>query len=242
MGIVVDRNNIELLNAITELARYLGEEPLAIAANCGNSFYLVAEEWEKDAPETGEEIHRFYQKAKSYLYNLVFANYGIPHQTAWRKLAREIAREGDRVLDLGAGIGSTLLEVSAATRVHADVGGILMDYARWRYADRGINVEMSPLPEDYLYCNPMSDQKSFDFVVCTEVIEHVLEPELLVEYLAWHTKIGGRVLATVSFEDDHGLFPCHLNTNKYTNEDFIRDVFPRCGLERESEWLFVRAR
>ena len=251
MGIVARESDRDLLSAIDELALYLHEDPRVTACNVGNSFYLVAEEWEKKNPTTPEEIHQFYREARSYLWNLTFANYGIPHQNAWRTIARTMAARGSvperlGVLDVGAGIGSVILAVADAEIlprvpcVHADVDGVLFRYAAWRYRSRGRNaeaVEMVPLAADYLRHDPL-EKRRFHAIVCTEVLEHVPDPEALVAFLARHAAPGAELLATVSFDDDHGLFPCHLNTDKYTNTSFVNEVFPRYGFRQETEITF----
>jgi len=248
MGIIATRDDGILLLAVRELAEYLKEDPIATAINVGNSFYLVAEEWEKILPTTPEEITAFYRQCRAYLWNLVFSNYGIGHQAMLRRSVHCLVKPKDRVLDLGAGIGSTLLHLasSRACCTHADVGGVLFDYARWRYERSGLlaganayqMVEMGPS-----YLGRASDPlayRLFDVVVCTEVVEHVPEPEKLVEYIAGHLRIGGKLVCSVSFDDDHGLFPCHLNTDKYDNEKFITEVFPRYGLRMDGPSIFTR--
>jgi 2-polyprenyl-3-methyl-5-hydroxy-6-metoxy-1,4-benzoquinol methylase len=238
MGIIATDADRDLIKAVQELSEYMNESPIVTAMNVGNSFYLVAEEWERTFPKgvtpTPEEIRAYYRGSLAYLWNLTFANYGIMHQMHWRHLATLHASRGS-VLDVGAGIGSVLLEChDALERVHADVGGSLMAYARWRYIRAGLAVEQVALEGDY-YLPEKPDPlvgRTFDLVVCTEVIEHVPEPERLCEYLARRVRPGGHLIATVSFEDDHGLFPCHLNTDKYTNEHFIEKVLPGLGFER----------
>lgn len=239
MGIIAKRDNTKLLDAIRELSEYLGEDVIATAMNTGNSVYLVAEEWERRRPRTREEIQEFYRTAHAYLWNLTFGNYGIPHQLKWQVLARAHS-DGKHVLDIGAGIGSMLLAcANAQSRTHADVGGVLMDYARWRYARRGFNVFTRQLEGDYFTRDPLGGLQ-FDLVICTEVIEHVPEPERLAAYIASHIAPGGKAILTVSFEDDHGLYPCHLNTDKYKNEDFEERIFPSLGLRQVALDLYVK--
>jgi SAM-dependent methyltransferase len=240
MGIIATKRNVELCKAIAELADYLHEDPIATACNVGNSFYLVAEEWEKRNPKTPEEIHAYYENSIAYLWNLVFANYGIPHQKLWRVNAAYRC-PGKRVLDLGAGIGSTLLECRAATTLtHADVGAELMSYAGWRYDNDRLSVSTVPLPVDYLKGNDPLAGQEYDLIICTEVIEHVPDPVALAVYLVGHLAPGGQLIASVSFEDDHGLFPCHLNTDRYKNEDFENRIFPDLGLIRIEQELYEK--
>jgi SAM-dependent methyltransferase len=111
------------------------------------------------------------------------------------------------------------------------------------------NVVMVELADDYLRAVGSSievrlpalhdngDFVKFDVVICTEVIEHVPEPEPFVWLLAKMVKPGGILVATTSFHDD-GTIPMHLNVDKYTDEGFAAEVFPRHGLVRVEESVY----
>ena len=78
----------------------------------------------------------------------------------------------------------------------------------------------------------------FDLVVCTEVIEHVVDPVALVRWLSRQVVVGGQVIATVSFDDEDGCFPGHLNVGVYDNETFMSEVFLDFGLVRTGPFTF----
>jgi 2-polyprenyl-3-methyl-5-hydroxy-6-metoxy-1,4-benzoquinol methylase len=236
MGIVATRSSYELIAAIRELAEYLEEGVIPTAVNVGNSFYLVAEEWEKKNPKTPQEIHQFYRESKAFLWNLVLANYGIKSQLDLRPAVLKATPAGGTVLDVGAGIGSVLLSVSGwAKCVHADVGGVLMDYAAWRYKRMRVESNVSMLALDYDYIDKVDPRSivapegQFNTVVCTEVVEHVPDPVSLLFWLSKRVRTGGKLICTVSFDNDHDLFPLHLNLDKFTNESFL-ELFPKFGL------------
>ncbi len=238
MAIVATNESGPLLAAILELAQYLGEHPCVTAFNVGNSFYTAREEWRGRDPKTPSEIADYYRQTRSLLHQLVFANYGIPHELALFERAAEIFDDCYDVLDLGAGIGSLLMRLKCPMKYHADVGGQLFDYAEWRYRQANEGVTMIELHDDYVERDMIGLQ--FDGVVCTEVLEHVTDPEALVACLAKLVKPGGKLLATVSFDDGDGMVPQHLNVEKWTDERFIAEVFPAHGFERVGEDLYVR--
>jgi ubiquinone/menaquinone biosynthesis C-methylase UbiE len=230
VGIVAVSTDTELIKATEELAQYLDQHPVATGINVGNSFFLVAEEWRRRSPRTPEEIAQYYREAKAYLWQLVFANYGIEGQVKIREFAKTAFAPSSSVLDLGGGIGSTLLSLSQTTKTHADVGGVMFDYAAWRYRRSGMNVEMVSLPDGYLLNGgPLAD-RLFDAIVCTEVIEHVPDPESVVKLISQVLRPGGQAIATVSFDDENGLFPMHLHVGELTNHEFVSTVFPKYGL------------
>lgn len=239
LAIIAKSEDVELLNAVRELAEYLGEDPVATAFNVGNSFFTAAEKWRREQPKTPDEIARYYRNTQSLCHQLVFANYGIPHELALIERASEIFHGWSRVLDLGAGIGSFLLKLDCRDKYHADFDGHVMDFARWRYQQAGQNVHMLALFSDYLSRGPVFDG-GFDGVLCTEVLEHAPDPVRLVEYLAKLVRPGGKLLATVSFEDADGMIPQHLNTDIWTNETFIKNVFPAHGFEALGDDVYLR--
>lgn len=238
MAIVATNESDALLTAILELAEYLGEHPCVTAFNVGNSFYTAREEWRERSPKTPSEIADYYRQTRSLLHQLVFANYGIPHELALFEHAAEIFSDCYNVLDLGAGIGSLLLRLTCPMKYHADVGGQLFDYAEWRYRQANDSVTMVQLHDDYIDRDTIG--LTFDGVICTEVIEHVPDPVKLVAYLAKIVKPGGKLLATVSFDDGDGMVPQHLHVGEWTNERFISEIFLRYGFELAGQDLYVR--
>src|SRR5271154_2077734 len=231
MGIVATNDSGLLLDAIRELARYRNEDPTATAFNVGNSFYCTSEEWRRAVdkgvdhegrhyyrePQSSAEIMEHYRRSVAGVSQQVFATYGIPGEVALRKRIQRIVALGSTVLDLGAGIGSQLLPfVDTCTCTHVDVGGVQSDYAAWRYKNAGATVEMVSLADDYMEAGiPQLKGRTFDVVICTEVIEHVPDPEALVALLATLVRAGGFCIATTSFDDGDGMVPMHLNINKY---------------------------
>ena len=244
MGIVAADKDVGLLAAIRELACYRQQDPIATAFNVGNSFYLVNEVWRAAAPKTSAEIMAHYRACEMQVEQQVFATYGIPHEVALRERIVEKVWVGGSVLDFGAGIGSQLLPLVALGRActHVDVGGVMMDYAAWRYRRANPRVvELIALRDDYMETGvPELGDKKFDVVICTEVIEHVTEPERLVGVLAQRVKPDGLLVATTSFHDD-GAVPMHLNIDKYTDASFVAEVFPRYGLVRVEDSVYRKA-
>lgn len=251
---IVAKNYDVLLDSIRELAEYRSEDPVATAFNVGNSFYATNELWRARDPKTAAEIMQHYRESVPGVAQQVFATYGIPAEIMLRGRVRALASPGGgRVLDFGAGIGSQLLPLLAmACRcTHVDVGGVQAEYAAWRYRRLGYHVgsgvpgaacvEMIDLADDYMARGiPELAGRTFDVVICTEVIEHVTDPEGLVAVLSALVKPGGLCVATTSFHDDDGMVPMHLNVDKYDDETFAAEVFPRFGLERIEEFVYRR--
>ena len=259
MAIVATNKSKLLLEAIRELARYREEDPVATAFNVGNSFFATNEQWRARNPKTVPEILAHYRTCVPQVEQQVFATYGIPGEVTLREKFCKIVEPNVTVLDFGAGIGSQLLPLveKGCRCFHVDVGGVMMEYAAWRYQQlrRGPSgpacpsgepsyvvaggVDMISLRDDYMDVGvPNLNGKTFDVVICTEVIEHVTEPEKFVALLSNYVKPGGLCVATTSFHDVDGVIPMHLNLEKYNDESFAAEVFPRHGLVAIDEFFY----
>ena len=255
MAIVATNQSKRLIEAIRELAEYRGQDPVATAFNVGNSFFSTNEIWRASDPKTPGEIMDHYRTCEPQIEQQVFATYGIPSEIALRERMEKLLvprasttlrvlepQMKQSVLDFGAGIGSQLLPFAKRPGVqctHVDVGGVMMKYAAWRYRRCPQPVEFIELADGYLeHGVPQLKDRTFDLVICTEVLEHVTEPEKLVAMLAGLVKPEGLCVATVSFDDGEGMVPMHLNVDKYNDETFLAEVFPRNGLERVEDHVF----
>lgn len=60
-------------------------------------------------------------------------------------------------------------------------------------------------------------EKSFDYILCTEVFEHIINPELAMKEFARILKSGGRLILTAPFTSWTHFAPYHYYTgiNKY---------------------------
>ena len=246
MAIVATNKDGALLNAIRELAEYRQQDPVATAFNVGNSFFATNEIWRARNPKTPGEIMEHYRTCEPQVEQQVFATYGIPGEIELRRRIVNLPIQPRTVLDFGAGIGSQLLPFveRGCLCTHVDVGGVMMKYAAWRYdryADASFRPTIDPisLKDDYMTAGvPELKGRTFDLVICTEVLEHVVEPEKLVAMLSDLVKPGGLCVATVSFDDGDGMVPMHLNVDRYDDATFMAEVFPRNGLERIEDSVF----
>jgi SAM-dependent methyltransferase len=131
-------------------------------------------------------------------------------------VAKRVGYVRGRVLDAGAGGRpyEALLRRTASSYLSADwlspaaAGGVLPD----------VSCDIVRLPfADY----------SFDAVICTEVLEHVLDPGLAVRELWRVLAVGGRVVCSVPF-----AFPVHdLYDYRRLTELGLRRLFEQEGFE-----------
>lgn len=100
------------------------------------------------------------------------------------------------VLDVGCGAGNLLAMLQGARLVGVDLAESLLKEARERLKGRPnvqlykANIEALPFPD-----------RTFDRVVCSEVLEHALRPEAILAEMRRVAKPGARVVITVPNED-----------------------------------------
>jgi SAM-dependent methyltransferase len=99
-------------------------------------------------------------------------------------------RRTDHVLEVGCGTGCVLAEVPSDHRHGVDLSDGLLEKAR---ALLGPGVDLRKGNAEQL---PFEDRR-FDRVYCSEVLEHVLHPEQVVAEIARVIKPDGRVVLTI---------------------------------------------
>lgn len=143
--------------------------------------------------------------------------------------------DGRRVLDAGSGTGFGTVMLAAAGAEH--VVGIDNDQAAVEQAnaDRPDNVE-------FAVCDVAAmpfDDASFDIVTCMEVIEHVENPERVLEELHRVLKPNGLLLlSTPNKEVVVPGNPFHLH--EFTPDELIETIsrrFPNVAVRRQHTWV-----
>jgi len=107
-------------------------------------------------------------------------------------LIRQYAKPGDRILDVGVGLGRLLEHVPTLERHGMDIS---FEYLR-RARERGIEVCYA-LVEDMPYREAL-----FDVVVCTDVLEHVLDVNTACRNMIAVLKPGGVLITRVPYRED----------------------------------------
>jgi len=104
----------------------------------------------------------------------------------------------DAVLELGCEAGRLLVEVPPCRRlVGADISGRALADAAALFLERGRDVDLRQL--DAQHALPF-ERGEFDVVICSDMLEHVPQPRLVLENLHAIADRSTRVLLTVPIE------------------------------------------
>lgn len=105
---------------------------------------------------------------------------------------RRHVKPGDRVLDVGVGLGRTVTQIADIRRYGADISFDYLENAR------GKNIEVCVARAEDL---PYRDAY-FDVVVCTDVLEHVIDLNAAVAGMYRVLKPGGELILRVPDRED----------------------------------------
>lgn len=144
-------------------------------------------------PGWNEGMYAKYATSRAYLHPNPLVRF-VEGSRMRRVVSRAKVAPGERVLEVGCEAGFLLESLPAgATRVGLDIAGNALADARGRL---GASVALAQGDGGRL---PFKDG-AFDVVVCSETLEHVPDPKLLIEEMHRVLKPGGRFVASVPYE------------------------------------------
>jgi SAM-dependent methyltransferase len=161
----------------------------------------LAQEWRGINPATPEAVAGFYRESRTMADDLEAWHRDDPDRQLWTRAVAAAAKVVDakRVLDVGAGLGHDLLAarellpgcVLTAVEPNNDLRRHLLDHGVDAYPG------MRALPP-----------WKFDLAICIDVLEHVTDPNRLLEQIIGSLRMGG-ILVEATATHDIGT-PLHL--------------------------------
>lgn len=137
-------------------------------------------------------------------------------------LVAKYSRPGDAILDVGVGLARILSRFPALRRFGMDISWGYLQHAR----KQGVDVCFSRI-EDMPY-----KSATFDLIVCTDVLEHVLDLNLCCQRMIDVLKPGGVLIVRV---------PVHEDLSRYIDPSFPYEfVHLRSFTEPSLRLLFAR--
>jgi len=116
----------------------------------------------------------------------------VEFEKSTAELVKKYSKQGDRVLDVGVGLGRLLSLFPSLRRYGMDISFGYLEVAQ----SKGINVCYA-LVEDMPYREGL-----FDLVVCTDVLEHVLDLNLCCAKILSVLRKGGILIVRVPFREN----------------------------------------
>lgn len=92
----------------------------------------------------------------------------------------------------------------------------------------GIGIKFIPLEKELPDLN-----EDYGFIICSEVLEHVWNPDIAILHLSKHLKPGGYMYLSTFFNDMNGHDPLHLKHNNiYQDVERWFSIVESTGLKR----------
>jgi 2-polyprenyl-3-methyl-5-hydroxy-6-metoxy-1,4-benzoquinol methylase len=203
-----DKPNLRT-SLLREVATYYGIDDLnEVERLCADAVGAMRQEWEQRVDSSQRaSIEGFYQSA-TMIYDLM-GWHSLQADTAPLAyvLGLEIARDRQvkTCLDFGSGVGSGAL-LFATAGVHitlADISTTLLDFCRWRFAQRGLSADFLELSTKAL------PTASYDMILALDVFEHLVDPVGVIEQVWRALRPGGLFFGRIQVEDA-GTHPQHI--------------------------------
>jgi len=147
-------------------------------------------------PETKEDVERVYDEfAREHDIDDYYARSGFLIGYIERRRLQIIrqmmaAKPGESILEVGCGGGHVLSQFKSSKLTGVDVSSEMLAKAARNLAGCDFELKKGDIGDVGLA------DGSFDGIVCTEVLEHVLDPEHVLRHIQRLVKPGGRVVIT----------------------------------------------
>lgn len=157
-----------------------------------------------------------HEKNISYIYKIVFDRFSDNRNIS--------------ILDYGAGTAMYALKLYFQGFTNITIADIPHKYFKFlEHLCKKYNINIK-----FIYLeNDASLVDKYEYLICSEVLEHVWEPEEVLDHLKDHLDDDGIMYLSTFFDDMHGEDPTHLvqNTIRYNNPEKWLSIVKKHGLE-----------
>lgn len=178
-----------------------------------NPGFDIKKSWNKFAPKNKEEIQKYYSSTESFIISLT-AIYKTYDRFIWRKKAVEIFLKFNvnTILDFGGGVGydtEYFFKFFGATLY--ELPSLTAKFAKFRFKRLNLDIPVITSLKEEL----------FDAIYCTEVLEHLVDPQQTLKLFHKYLKKNGVLIVTHSFELVGEEYPSHLQQKAELIKNFI---------------------
>lgn len=217
-------------DAAAEAADYLGLPMSEALARLDGASERFTDEWKAHVPGTADTgtLTEFYNESETELFDLL--EWHATDEGNHRALVctDQLMRRhpAGAVLDYGSGIGTAgIVLADAGFEVTlADVADPLLDFARWRFARRGLPVRTIDLKRE------TPRVAAYHGIVCFDVLEHIPRPQRVVRRLRDALVVDGVLFVFAPFGLDPRR-PMHV-----VHDDGVYHRMAAMGLARQGPW------
>ncbi|MCS6886479.1 MAG: methyltransferase domain-containing protein [Acidobacteriota bacterium] len=177
---------------VEELVEFTSDCPQKVETLLVTSTAKLAEDWQAKRPTTRQEVEKWYvDNSAYYIYDLAQFHLSYKHIVFTMDILR-LAK--GRVLDYGGGIGdlSIALAKQGNDVTYLDVEGRSKEYARWQAKKQGVSIRFVSSHEEIA-----SD--SFDTIILLDVLEHLYEPQPVLDFLVDRLSVAGMMILSAYF-------------------------------------------
>ncbi|MFA5308960.1 MAG: class I SAM-dependent methyltransferase [Dehalococcoidales bacterium] len=186
--------------------------------------------WQALSPDTEEATRNFYKTTPFYVFDLAYWHMEKRQQKFRDKVVSAASGE---VLEYGGGIGDLCIQLAekGLDVTYGDLAGVTFDFAGWRFKKRGLDIKVMDLENAKL-------RGPYDTIICIDVIEHLSQPEVVLEEIAASLKPQGKLIITLWFDlDDAATHPMHFKLHSD-----VEQLMQSLGLQKtDNRWLWVKA-
>ncbi|MCF8336595.1 MAG: class I SAM-dependent methyltransferase [Bacteroidales bacterium] len=160
----------------------------------------VKKEWLKHNMNFSDpkRLENFYKTTSSYVLELTAANHQVETLFNYSLVIKKLKELGiTHLYDYAGGIGTFVLmaKLNGLSVAFSELDSITREYAIQRINDSGDDMDFHVIEYD---SPDLEDNQGC--IVCTEVLEHIYEPEKLVEYFYQKLKSNGILVVSESFD------------------------------------------
>jgi 2-polyprenyl-3-methyl-5-hydroxy-6-metoxy-1,4-benzoquinol methylase len=205
-------------DAIQEIADFLKLSPTEVEHNFTIG-ELARVDWQKQNPQTKEQVEAYYRETQGYIYDLMAAFLELRDNNL--QIINNLIRllrdsQAKTVLDFGVGAAwyPIILKRLGANVTGTDLAGQTFTFAQWRTQARGLDIPFK-VADDW------ASLGVYDFIYAFSVMEHAYDPVGLMRQLKNSLAPNGVIYLQNDF---YASEPMHLQKNLVYKDTFAEEL------------------
>lgn len=215
------KDNELISKAITFFNQYynLVEHPFTLEdveklANIDFSIKMDFLHWKTCNPETEDETNEFYRNTPFEFFKNLFKNMDIMHyeEILAKNILPELRKNNSKtVLDYGGGSGylAILLSKLGYKVTFSEINKISLEWMKYIVKELNLDINIIDLQENKI-------EDTYDNIIIKDVIEHLINPEAILDMLSSKTKSLIIIPNKIDKEEDY--LPMHFGYEMKLNE------------------------